>query len=229
MFRPRRAFASVAASGALACALFASLGCERKAPERVEPPRGLPPLQPSAQAPLPRAEHAPVDPAGHAAGDPHAAMPPGHPPTPGAHGGGAAADPHGGGGMEALSPGDIPFDERTAIGGVLKLDGKLKDKVAAGDVIYLVVRAPAPAGNGGAPGPVLAVKRLEAATFPMPFQLDSRDAMVVGTQLKAPVVLTARVDKDGDAMTKNPGDLVGTLDVKALPADKLALVLDKVL
>jgi hypothetical protein len=152
-------------------------------------------------------------------------MPAGHPPTEGAHGG----DPHAGGGMEALAPDPTPFDRKTVIAGTLKLDGKLKDKVAAGDVIYLVVRAPAPPAHGGAPGPVLAVKRLEAATFPMPFQMDSRDAMVKGTQLTAPVVVTARVDKDGDAMTKNPGDLVGTLDVKALPADKLALVLDKVL
>jgi hypothetical protein len=63
----------------------------------------------------------------------------------------------------------------------------------------------------------------------MAFQLDSRNAMVVGTVLKAPVVLNVRVDKDGDAITKNPGDVTGSLTVKALPAEKIVLALDTVL
>jgi len=52
----------------------------------------------------------------------------------------------------------------------------------------------------------------------MPFQMDGRDAMMAGTQMKGPIYLSARVDKDGDAISKNPGDIVGTLTVKTLPA-----------
>lgn len=129
--------------------------------------------------------------------------------------------------MEAMAPGEIAFDKATVISGSLTLDAKVKDKVKKGDVIYLVVRGPAEAG--AAQGPVLAVKRLEAGEFPMPFQLDSRNAMVVGTTLKAPVVVGARVDKDGDAMSKNPGDVTGTITIKALPAEKITLAFDTVL
>ncbi len=184
-------------------------GCDKAAePTRAPTPRGLPPISAdelTAPADRTHAEHPRTD------TDPHAAIP---------HGG----DPHGS--MEALSPGEIEFDKKTVISGALQLDGKLKDKVKTGDVIYLVVRG---AGDGTTPGPVLAVKRLEATTFPMPFQLDSRDAMVVGTQLKPPVVVSARVDKDGDAMTKNPGDVTGTSTVKSLPSEQLKLNLDTML
>ena len=47
--------------------------------------------------------------------------------------------------------------------------------------------------------------------------------------MKAPVSLQVRVDKDGDAITKNPGDVVGAVTLKTLPAEHLALTLDQVL
>ncbi len=216
---------------ALALVALASLaGCDGRSAPSAPPSRGLPPLDPGAvapsAAPLPRAEHPPIDgdPHGlanpHAAGDPHAArgphgMPAGH-----------GADPHGEGALGPATPADIPFDPKTVVAGVLKLDPKLKDKVKAGEVIYLVARGP---GAAGAPGPVVAVKRIEVGAFPIEFQLDSRDAMMVGTQMKAPLTLTARVDKDGDAMTKEPGDVTGTATVKGLPAAKLTLLLDTTL
>ncbi len=196
--------------------LVSSACVQNKTEPRAEAAHGLPPLDPSAApiAPsaMPRAEHAPVDPSA-------AALPPGHPHV-------AADAKKEDAALEQMSPGEIPFDKSTVIAGTLKLDGKLKDKVKPGDTIFMVVRGQAP---GGAPGPVLAVRKLEAASFPMPFQIDSRDAMVAGTQLKAPVVLSVRVDKDGDAMSKNPGDVTGTTTVSSLPSSKLALTLDKVL
>ncbi len=108
---------------------------------------------------------------------------------------------------------------------MLKVGDKLKAKVKAGDVIFLVARG---AGQGDTPGPVVAVQRVEAAAaFPMPFQIDGRDAMMAGTQMKGPIYLSARVDKDGDAITKNPGDIIGTLTLKTLPAKGQTLLLDK--
>ena len=58
-------------------------------------------------------------------------------------------------------------------------------------------------------GTPLAVKKLTADKFPLKFSLDSRDAMLAGTTLAGKVVVTVRVDKDGDAITKNPGDVTG--------------------
>ncbi len=210
-------------------------GCEQKPVPRVEPSHGLPPLDPFAAPVGPSAmrrdEHAPTDRAA-------AALPPGHPQigdgeTVDPRGGDPrAANPHGGSSLgddaslEKMAPGEIAFDKGTVIAGNLKLDSKLKDKVKPGDTIFIVVRGQA---TGGGNGPVLAVRRLEAGAFPMPFQIDSRDAMVVGTQMKPPVILSVRVDKDGDAMSKNPGDVTGTVTLKALPAPKLTLDLDTVL
>ena len=141
-----------------------------------------------------------------------AGLPAGHPAV-GANGAAAGND---------TTPGDIPFDPKTVIAGVIKLDDKVKAKVAAGDVIYVVAR------SADQPGPPLAVKRLTAGSFPMPFQLDGRDAMMAGTKMSGKVTVNIRVDKDGDAMTKNPGDVTGQKTI-ALPADKIVVTLDTVL
>jgi hypothetical protein len=125
----------------------------------------------------------------------------------------------------ATTPGDVPFDPKTVIAGVLRLDDKVKSKVAAGDVIFLVARGAEP----GAPGPVLAVKKLTVASWPLPFSLDGRDAMVAGTTLHGKVVISARVDKDGDAISKNPGDVTGTSRPVEVPTDRVVITLDTVL
>jgi hypothetical protein len=239
MSKPRRALHQLVVLGAALVLVMGFAGCDR--PKPPAPSYGMPPLEPGAAvepASKTHAEHAlvPVD-------DSARAMPPGHPAVPGGtspHGGmgadphgGMGADPHGGmgadphAGAEAATPGDIPFDAKTLIKGELRLDPKVKDQVKAGDVIYLVARRPPQGAN---PGPVVAVRRLEAGAFPMSFQLDSRDAMMMGgAKMEGPLVLTARVDKDGDAMTKNPGDITGSLTLKTLPVPKAALTLDTVL
>ena len=53
------------------------------------------------------------------------------------------------------------------------------------------------------------MQKLTVDKFPIKFSLDSRDAMLAGTSLSGKVVVTVRVDKDGDAITKNPGDVTG--------------------
>jgi hypothetical protein len=230
MSKPRRALHQLFVLGAALVPIIGSAGCDK--PKPAAPSYAMPPLDPGAAveaAPKSHAEHALVS-------DPANAMPPGHPAVPGGASphGGMSADPHGGmgadphGGGEATTPGDsIQFDAKTVIKGELRLDPKVKDKVKPGDVIYLVARRPP---QGATPGPVVAVRRLEAGTFPMSFQLDSRDAMMMGgSKMEGPLVVTARVDKDGDAMTKNPGDVTGSLTLKSLPAPKAALTLDTVL
>ena len=53
-------------------------------------------------------------------------------------------------------------------------------------------------------------------------------AMIAGTQLTGDVVVTARYDQDGDALSKQPGDISGSIRVK-IPADNVTLTLDDVL
>jgi hypothetical protein len=212
---------------ALSLALpLATTGCKSKEPAG-PPPSGLPPLaaDPAAGMPADHPTHPPTAtgaqgmPLGMANDpgvNPHAGgMPPGHP----AVGEGAGMD-------EQATPGDIPFDPKAVVKGVLRLDDKVKAKVAEGDVIFLVARG---ADAAGAPGPVLAVKKLNAGKWPLSFTLDARDAMVSGTKLHGKVVITARVDKDGDAISKNPGDVTGASRPVEVPADKVVITLDTVL
>ena len=45
--------------------------------------------------------------------------------------------------------------------------------------------------------------------------------MIAGTKLAGKVMVTVRVDKDGDAMTKNPGDVTGQSKPVEPPAKKV--------
>lgn len=206
--------------------LFA-LGCDKKKETAAAPPpTGIPPLdQPGAAPAVPAGHptHPPVDTTAE-----NGQLPPGHPPvmggTPG-NGGSMGAGSMGSGSFQGTTPGG-DFDPKTVLSGVIKLDGKVKSKVKTGDVIFLVARKFDPAGTPGIP---LAVKKLTVDKFPISFELDSRDAMLAGTSLAGKVVVTARVDKDGDAMTKNPGDVTGESKPIEPPQKNVVVDLDKVL
>jgi hypothetical protein len=205
-----------AIAGAVGCDTAKSPSTTNTVNTGAPPPTGLPPLEGAkgaAATPTDRPEHASTG-----------TLPAGHPPVGGAGGAGAAMGMGGGmgGGMEGTTPGNIPFDPKSVIAGELRLDAKVKDKVKAGDTIFLVVR------SVDKPGPPLAVKKLVAGSWPLAFTIDGRDAMVPGTQLAGKVSVNVRVDKDGDAITKNPGDVTGTASITP-PADKVVVTLDTVL
>jgi hypothetical protein len=203
MFRARRVLL-------LAC-LF---GCDKKAPPPASaaPPPGMPALEGAAAD---KPEHPPTGMAGQLPPG-HPAMPPDHPALPPGH--------------TDIDPGQatpaVEFDPKTVISGVLRLDDKVKSKVKEGDAVFMTARQFDPAGGKG---PILAVKKLVAGKWPQPFQLDSRDAMMVGTKLSGKIVLTVTVDKDGDAITKNPGDVTGTSRPIEVPAEKIVVTLDTLL
>jgi hypothetical protein len=210
----------------VAGALASSLACNDKKTAAPPPSGGIPPLdQPQNNAAVPTG-HPQHEPTAAAPSD-DKALPPGHPPVAGAGApSGGEQGTQGMQGMQGTTPGDIPFDPKTVLSGVIKLDPKLKDSVKPGDVIFLVARQFDPSG---VQGPPLAVRRLTVANFPLNFSLDSRDAMLAGTKLAGKVVITARVDKDGDAMTKNPGDVIGQSKAVEPPNAKVVVDLDKVL
>jgi cytochrome c-type biogenesis protein CcmH len=79
-------------------------------------------------------------------------------------------------------------------------------KMPPGGVIYLIAR---PAGQTS--GPPVAVKRVAIGAFPMTIDFTSADSMM-GQPLPDKIHLEARLDTDGNAMTKDPTDLVASVD-----------------
>lgn len=89
--------------------------------------------------------------------------------------------------------------------GTLALDASVADKAKPGDTLFLSARAP-----GVTTGPPTWTKRVSVTTaFPTDFSLGPDDAMIKGIPTPDELVITARIDRDGNAMTKSPDDLVG--------------------
>ena len=121
---------------------------------------------------------------------------------------------------------DGPIDPKHAISGMVVLPGARQHDVAATDTIFLVARRIA--DNPQARGTLVAVKKLSAATFPVPFTLSARDMMIPTGSFDGDVSLAVRVDKDGDPMTRRKGDVFGGLPKVAVGARGVKLTLDQV-
>jgi hypothetical protein len=63
-------------------------------------------------------------------------------------------------------------------------------------------------------GPPSAVKRIDSPTFPLEITLDANDAMpgLEGRPLPASGVISARLDGDGDASTRDPSEPSAQVD-----------------
>jgi hypothetical protein len=73
--------------------------------------------------------------------------------------------------------------------------------LSSGPILYLFVR---PAGSEA--GPPLAVQRIPPTSFPMPFAIGPQDAMSAAADFPEQVTVEARLDRDGDAMSRGPDD-----------------------
>jgi len=129
--------------------------------------------------------------------------------------------PHGG---APAARGDGIPGKAEAISGRIELAPTLADKVRPGSVLYLMARP----ADGSTQAPI-AVARIELATFPIPFSLGADNLM--GGAWGAPVNLSVRLDTDGDAMSKDAGDLYGESPVNPVhPGTSDArVVIDRVL
>ncbi len=150
------------------------------------------------------------------------------------------SDPHAGvdmgggaGGVDVTEMGLKPPDPNRVIDnskflkGTLKPTDETKSKIPPNAVIFLSVKRADPK-TGQPVGSTLAVKRLQLSSWPLWFHITEEDAMVGGTQFQGEVVITAWSDGDSDAISKNPGDVIGTVRA-TIPSKDLTLVLDKVL
>lgn len=78
--------------------------------------------------------------------------------------------------------------------------------VPEGAVLFLIARGPS---TGGAP---TAVKRFPEPVFPQAFRIGPEDRMLQDADFSGPFTLTARLDQDGNATTKEADDLTGKFD-----------------
>jgi len=86
-------------------------------------------------------------------------------------------------------------------------------------VLFIIARA-----AGQTAGPPAAVKRIAGPTFPLDIDLSAADSMM-GQPLPATVRIEARLDSDGDAMTKNPSDPHAAQDGVSTNGTKVSLAL----
>jgi len=152
--------------------------------------------------------------------------------------GGGQADPHAGLDMGGGEPGDDdpamagivapdpdrPIDESKYLRGTIRAGKGLEAEVRSGEVLFLSARPVDPA-TGDVLGAPIAVAKLAVEKLPMPFELTERDEMAEGTRFEGDVIISARVDGDGEARTKKPGDVEGSVRAR-VPAQGLELVLD---
>jgi len=148
------------------------------------------------------------------AADGNANQPPIMPPPPGSRGTGAAP---------AAAPASSGAGAGAALQGTLSLAPALAGKVPSGAILFVIART-------GPAGPPTAVLRIPDPVFPMSFRIGPEDRMIQQMPFAGPFTVTARVDADGNAMTRNPGDLQGASAEPHSPGDTgIAIVIDEVL
>ena len=116
-----------------------------------------------------------------------------------------------------------PGGEGAPLTGTVRIGAALAERVPKGAVLFLIART-------GPGGPPTAVRRIPAPHFPLDFEIGPDDRMIAAMPFTGPFQLTARVDADGNAMTKNPGDLQGEAHGSFAPGAKdIEIVIDEVL
>jgi tetratricopeptide (TPR) repeat protein len=90
--------------------------------------------------------------------------------------------------------------------GQLRMEGDLFNTLQPTDALFISVRDPAG-------GPPLAAQRLSAGPFPMAFSITEADRIRMGGDRPLPAIVDVsfRVDRDGDAMTREPDMPLATM------------------
>lgn len=239
MTRPATIFGDLMTRLALVAAAVALIaGCEKKSSASSE---GMPAAQdwnaPSPMAPEVQGgggadmsnPHAGMDMGGMdmGGGDPHAGIDMDNP-----HAGmdmGDMGDMGGDPRMAMVEPPDPnrPIDESKVLSGTITASAEVAGEVKPGAILFISAKPINPATGEVIGGP-LAAERIDITALPVSFKLSERNAMSAGTRLDGDVLIQARIDGDGDAISKQPGDITGEVRAR-VPADKLALELDTIL
>jgi hypothetical protein len=183
---------------ALVACLAAAGGGACTKKEDAGKPSGVPPLDPGA---------APSAPSQPSAPPPAPAMPAAAAPAPAAEA--PAAD----------SP-------RASITGSIVLAPAVAKARPKGGTLYLVARRIS--DNPTARGTLIAVKKLPVTKFPLPFSRTAADMPFQNGPFDGELVLTARIDQDGDPLSHEKGDVYGSLPKVQVGSHDVKLALDQV-
>ena len=88
------------------------------------------------------------------------------------------------------------------IAGRVEVALDLAAALPAGAILFVIARP-----EGTAAGPPLAVLRIPDPVFPVEFEIGPGDVMIPSMRFAGPIALTARLDADGNAMTRGERDL----------------------
>ena len=115
-------------------------------------------------------------------------------------------------------------DSSFSISGTIQIDPGLLKHAKDSDTIFLMAK---PAAGG----PPAAVQKFMGRNYPYAFVMTDKDLMMPQESIQSPLDLTVRVDKDGDPMTRMPGDLIGTYDKNpvALHAENIVVRVNETL
>ena len=113
-----------------------------------------------------------------------------------------------------------------SITGSIVLSPAIAKAKPKGGTLYLVARRIS--DNPTARGTLIAVRKLPVTKFPLPFSLTAADMPFQNGPFDGDLVLTARIDQDGDPMTHEKGDVFGTLPKVPVGAHGVKLALDQV-
>jgi len=108
----------------------------------------------------------------------------------------------------AQSPagGKAPFSsapQERPITGRITLASNVQPPEGAQTALFIIARSP----EGG--GPPVAVKKIERPTFPVAYSLGPENVMIRGAPFAGRLSVSARLDRDGDPMTREAADLIG--------------------
>ena len=119
-----------------------------------------------------------------------------------------------------LKPGQASAQKGELVKGTITVAKELQDKLPANAVLFIIARRE---GAGGKPP--LAVQRVETFEFPLEYSIGQADVMMPGGIFQGDMVITARLDSDGNA-TSSKGDVEGTKAAK--PGDEnVDILLDR--
>ena len=90
------------------------------------------------------------------------------------------------------------------ISGIISVAPELQESVPAQGLLFVIARA-----TGVRAGPPMAVLRIPNPSFPLPFEIGPQNVMIPSMRFQGDIDITVRVDGDGNAMSKLPGDLSG--------------------
>ncbi len=125
--------------------------------------------------------------------------------------------------IESANSASAAASSEHPIRGTVTIASHLVDRIPAGATLFLIART-------GLSGPPLAVRRIASPRFPMEFSIGPEDRMIAGLPFSGPLRVTARIDRDGNATTRTPGDLRGAVEGTVDPGDRgISLVIDEIL